>query len=289
MKRSPGALLLFVVAAGITVNCAAREADGTLGLLRYPNNGRPAIITPAATFESILEEEARLTLSGEGGTTELEVAWTSLPGGLKRGVCRAVTPLSPGAHALHATTAAGTDTNVRSVYVVEAFPESYKVAHITDLHIGRAPGPVLNTAIQDIIEAINTTDTAFALITGDLTENGESSEFLSFLEILDTCNAPTFVVAGNHDRRDGHYQQFFGLSTYVFTFGDDGYLAFDTKDFLIADEMDSQNGLLHLYRRQIRASRWSIGFTHRYDGYAHPAMPFCGRSPRLSCLWSLSP
>ncbi|OQB27423.1 MAG: hypothetical protein BWY09_03190 [Candidatus Hydrogenedentes bacterium ADurb.Bin179] len=29
--------------------------------------------------------------------------------------------------------------------------------------------------------------------------------------------------------------------------------------------MDGQNGLLHLYRRQLRASRWSIGFTHRYD------------------------
>lgn len=266
MKHAPGILSLLVVTAGITCHCAAREADGTLGLIRYPHNGRPVMITPTGTFEAILQEEAHLTLSGAGGTTDLEVAWSPLPGGLKHGLCRATAPLSPGAHALHAKTEGGGDTNIRSVYVLEAFPENYRVAHITDLHIGRDPGADRDSGtVREAIETVNTADAAFVLITGDVTDQGEPAQFASFLELLDRCSAPTYVVVGNHDRKDNHYQAFFGPSTYTFTFGSDGYLAFDTKDFLIADEMDGQNGLLHLYRRQLRASRWSIGFTHRYD------------------------
>ncbi len=266
MKRTSIPLLILFYILVIAGKSNARNADGTLGLLRTPNNGTPVILTAGNTFEVVLEGEAKLTLSGNAGTLGLDVAWSSLPGGLKRGQCAARMSLTPGFYTIHAETATGIDTNNRSVYVLDKFPESYQIAHITDLHIGGSSTPDTKTdLLQSVIETLNTSDAAFALITGDLTENGDPAEFQHVLELLDTCRMPTYVVAGNHDRKDNNYQKFFGPLPYAFLFGEDGYLAFDTKDFLIADEMREQNGLLHFYRRQLRAARWSIGFTHRYD------------------------
>lgn len=255
-------LMCFLIAPGI----GARNPDGTLGLLRTPNNGMPALITPSEKFEVVAEAEAVLSLSGEAGTFSLETEWSPLPGGRHRGQCAATAPLPAGVYALHGEFAENKDENLRAVYVLESFPEAYQFAHITDTHIGTTRHPRADSAIiLDIIEAVNGSEAAFALFTGDLTENGEPEQFRRFLEVLDTCRVPTFVVPGNHDRQGSNYQLFFGPMTYAFRFGDDGYLAFDTKDFLVADEMGLQDGLLHYYRRQIRASRWSVGFTHRYD------------------------
>lgn len=258
--------LALVLTAWAGVEAAARNEDGTLGLIRIPNNGVPAVTAPQGTFESVLEEEAALTLLDAAGEHPLEVTWSTRPDGRRLGQCTAAAPLPAGAYSLRADTGARTDTNSRAVYVMDAFPESYQVAHITDIHAGttRYATPYTDI-ITEVFKAVNASEASFVLVTGDLTESGEPDQFRSLLTLLDSCRLPTFVVAGNHDRKDRCYQQFFGSLTYMFTFGQDGYLAFDSKDFLTADEMSGQDGLLHYYRRQIRACRWSIGFTHRYE------------------------
>ena len=258
--------VFLLVAGGTALNSFARNEDGTLGLIRTPNNGIPVIITNTDVFEAVLEEEARLSLVGPAGRFDLETTWTPHPGALMLGQCQLKDTPPSGAYTLHAVTAGRTDANVRSVYVLDAFPEAYLVAHITDTHIGTTRHPRADVDIvQDVIEAVNTSEAAFVLVTGDVTENGTPEQFRRFMEVLDTCRLPTYVIPGNHDRKDSNYQDFFGPMVYAFSFGQDGYLGFDTKDFLIADEMGLQDGRLHYLRRTIRASRWSIGFTHRYD------------------------
>jgi predicted phosphodiesterase len=259
------AFLTLIILA--TSGSMARKPDGTLGLIRSPNNAKPVIITTEMPFEILSEKEAILSLSGISGSSRINVSWVPRPGGLFFGLCRVDSPLPPGTYALHAeTNLAETDVNLRSVYITESFPESYMIAHITDTHVTSSAMPELNTdTMHGIIEALNTSTASFSLITGDLTENGESEQFLRFIKILDMINMPTFVVPGNHDRQKENYEHFFGSSIYSFVYGQDGYLAFDTKDFLIVDEMGEQNGFLQYYRRKVRASRWSIGFTHRYD------------------------
>lgn len=259
-------VLILAISGLAGIPAMARNADGTLGLILIPNNGIPAIMDPQGTFEAVLEEEAALSLSNGSGEWPLAVDWSRRPDGKSLGLCHLETPIPAGAYTLQAKAGDRTDSNLRSIYVLEAFPEAYQVAHITDIHTGttRHTRPD-EEIIAEVIEAINASEAAFALVTGDLTENGEPEQFRDFLALLDTCRLPTFVVPGNHDRQDSHYQHFFGPLTYRFFFGPDGYLAFDTKDFMIADEMSGQDGLLHLYRRQMRAARWSIGFTHRYD------------------------
>jgi predicted phosphodiesterase len=266
MKHKERLFFLLIMILGLAENGIARNSDSTLGLIRTPNNGIPVMVSGKADFDVILEEEAILHLSCSGNSFPLDVAWQPQPGGLFLGSCNSATPLPPGAYTLQAETQSRTDSNLRCVYIFESFPETYHIAHVTDTHIGTARHPRKDSdIILDIFEAVNASDACFVLITGDLTENGEPEQFRRFIEILDMCRIPTYVVPGNHDRQDRNYQRFFSPMVYAFRFGQDGYLGFDTKDYLVADEMDLQNGLLNFYRRQLRSSRWSIGFTHRYD------------------------
>ena len=158
------------------------------------------------------------------------------------------------------------DRNIRSVYVRKSFPEYYLIAHLTDTHVGsdRHPRPAADV-FRDAVQAANKSAAAFALVTGDLTEDGEAEQFRTFLEILDTCTLPTFVCSGNHDRKAHNYENTFGPDTYLFRFGEDGYIAFDTKDFVVADSIGPQDADLEVFRRAVKGARWAIGFSHRYE------------------------
>ncbi|MFA6242774.1 MAG: metallophosphoesterase [Candidatus Hydrogenedentales bacterium] len=244
----------------------AREPDGTLGLLRTPNNGMPVIVKPGDAFSVTAQRNATLALRGPDSVSELQVQWTEAPGGAAKGQCTVPADTAPGTYALEAKAGEATDTNLRAVYVVEAFPSAYVVAHITDTHIGSTRHKRASEEIvRDVFAAANATDAAFVLVTGDLTDGGEAAQFLSFLSVMDTCTKPTFVCAGNHDRKELNYERFFGPDVYSFRFGEDGYLSFDTKDFVVADDLSAQSTEIQLQRRAIKAARWSIGFTHRYE------------------------
>ena len=244
----------------------ARNAGGVLELVITPNNGAPVIIGPGETFEATLAQRACLRLIRADGTgLDLDPEWTELPGGILRATCKTSPGLDLGPYALEASADGRADTNVRSVYVSEILVD-YAIVHITDMHIGKANrDPAPDIVFQRLIQHINGVKPAFVLISGDLTENGEPEQFRRFFEVLDTCVLPTFVCPGNHDRQGVNYENTFGPLVYSIQYGVDGYLVFDTKDFVIADDLDAQVGELQRLRRAMKPSRWSIGMTHRYD------------------------
>jgi len=252
--------------ASIAEPSLARNAQGLLDVIETPNDGMPALILQGGSFEIVANTRAELNLSGEQGTVQLEVHWNDLPGGQMKAVCRVPEQISPGAYAVHAVTGDHTDINVRSVFVLQEFPDRYTIAHVTDSHIGSDRHDRTSEAIfQDVINTVNSSGAAFALITGDLTENGDADQFARFIEILNTCTLPTFVCSGNHDRKDLNYENAFGPDAYMFWFGKDGYIGFDTKDFNVADDLRAQPGDLQVLRRAIKPARWAIGFSHRYE------------------------
>jgi predicted phosphodiesterase len=248
-------LLLF------TAHASARQPDGTLGLIQTPNNGIPAIIAPGKSFPVFLKEAADLVLEGPA-TLPLTITWESARGGVT-GLAQIPEDAPEGTYALAAP---GRDRNVRAVYVRKSFPEVYTVAHITDTHVGSGRHPRTSEEIvAEVFAAANASEAVFALVTGDLTDQGTPEQFNAYLALMDTCTLPTFVTPGNHDRNGLNYEQFFGPVTTMFLFGPDGYLLFDTKDFIVADELSVQDGYLNQYRRAIKPARWSIGATHRYE------------------------
>ncbi len=269
--------IAFSVALLLATAAGARQPDGTLGLIQTPNDGVPAVVEPGGVFEAVLEEEAKLSLEGGGAVYPLSVTFSAVPGGKVAGRCVLPPDLPEGSYALCVEADNRSDRNVRAVHVFDPFPEYYVIAHVSDTHLGkdqRHPRPS-DAIIGDVFRSVNESDATFVLVTGDLTETGGPEEFQRFLAVLDTCTLPTFVCPGNHDRQALNYEQFFGTLSYRFRFGQDGYLAFDTKDFITADELGPQDGALQRYRREIRDARFSVGFTHRYE-------PFMGMRSQLA-------
>ncbi len=267
MKRQFQFICLLVLC--IATGAFARNPDGALSTIQTPNNGLPVITTAGQNFTALLREEAKLSLRSPDGKP-IPITITSEPVAARRGCveveCGIGHDTPPGAYELVADTGGQTDINRRAVYVVEQWHEEYTVAHVTDTHVGSDRNPRSSVEIAaDVFEEVNKSDASFVLVTGDLTDNGELHEFKQFLKVLDTCRLPTFVCPGNHDRLADNYENFFGAVTYMFRFGQDGYLAFDTKDYVTADALGVQDELLQRFRRAIKPARWSIGFTHRYE------------------------
>ncbi len=256
-----GALLLVVPHVA-----HARDASSLLDVIITPNDGMPALALPGGTINVVATTKAELSLSGTGGSILLESEWSDLPGGRAKAHCVLPEDIAPGAYALNAKDSDHVDTNLRSVFVFEAFPDRYTIAHVTDTHIGsNRNGRTSDDILRDVIAAVNDSGAAFALITGDLTDQGEAEQFARFIENLNTCTLPTFVCAGNHDRNGLNYENAFGPDAYMFSFGKDGYIGFDTKDFYVADDLRAQPADLQVFRRTLKPARWCIGFSHRYE------------------------
>ena len=244
----------------------ARNADGTLGLLITPNNGIPALMAGKTTFEAAATAEAELSLETTNGSLPVAVTWKPAPGGSFKGQCTLPENVGPGLYALRARHAGVDDVNTRAVAVLPPPGDVYAIAHVSDTHNGSGRHKRNSAEImRDVITAVNVSGAAICLVTGDVTENGEAAQFQEFLTELDRCTLPTFVCPGNHDRKDLNYERYFGPLVYWFTFGRDGYLSFDTKDFYTAPDLGAQAGELELGRRAIKSCRWSIGLPHRYE------------------------
>lgn len=253
-------LLLFAMGA------SARESDDTLGLLQAPHEGNPALVTKKGAFSLLLRAKAEeVRLERDGASIVLATDWKEAAG-LWHGQCQVPEETPEGAYAVAATAGGQTDRNVRSVFVYTSFPEHYRFAQLTDIHVGndRKWGPGADI-FRKAIETVNASDAAFVILTGDLTHSSDPDQYHQFLDILNTCTLPTFVTPGNHDREHGQYERVFGNPTYTFNFNDDAYLSYDTKDMVTANEYGAQDADLELLRRAMRPARWSIGFTHRYE------------------------
>lgn len=259
-------LTLLAMACALAWPAAARNADGTLGLIRLPNNGIPAVLTAGTAFDVQVEREAALRLVGAGTEVPLEAEWRPTPGGHVAATVTVPSETPAGTYALAAEAGGTADHNIRAVYVVEQMPETYVIGHITDTHIGSNRHARTSEAIMaDVVAHLNASDADIVVVTGDITENGTVEQFQALLPLLDACEKPTFVCSGNHDRKDLNYEAFFGPDAYHFRFGPDAYLAWDTKDFYTSDELTPQNGDLVRFRRALDPARWTIGLSHRYE------------------------
>lgn len=70
-----------------------------------------------------------------------------------------------------------------------------KIAHISDLHFGRAD----KAAIDALTQAINDEQPSLTAITGDLTQHGARREFEAAAAFMATLDSPLLAVPGNHD------------------------------------------------------------------------------------------
>ncbi len=239
----------------------AREADGRLGLLLLPNDARPALVQVGQSFTVVAGEEAELALESVSDSFAVMTSWVRLPNGLYEGVGR-VPPGAPrGAYTLKGVSDGTEDRNFRSVFVYESFPETYRVAHLSNLRIGSETGR--DTRIFQSTKAINEASVSIVLVTGDLTNAGTAKQYAQALDLLGDCRAPTLVSVGRAEQVSGQAGDFLGPTTFAVRFGLDGYLGYYSAT---PDELDIEGraGEMYRMRRSIRSARWSVGFANYY-------------------------
>ena len=242
---------IIIICAGLA---SARDQDGLLSTIITPNEGRPAIVVRGDTFEVDLAHKVDyIALNNR----KLTVEWQKGSGSNIKAVCNIPSDFPAGAYTIEAVSGNKKDANSRSVFVLDAFPEQYTVAHISD---PRNPG-----TLREMAATVNEARASFVLITGNLTENGSIKQFNSLLRSLKGFEAPTFLSPDKSDRTEGFYEKVFGDPIYMFKFSKDGYISIDTSRLDLNNIPDNQNGRLHMLRRAIKSCRWSTGFTSRYE------------------------
>ena len=250
------ASLCAVVLALVCCAASARNLDGTLGLIMRPISTVPTVVKAGESFEVTIRadrpvEELRVALyRGAEATMVFTHPRQQPPLAPTEGVLtlRPTVPgtMQPGLYNLYVNVRPErkADTAERAVKVIAEWPQEYRVAHVTDVHIGRQDPPLRDQVFERTASEINRLGVDFALITGDLTDQATPEQFRTFLQLLDHFEVPTFVTPGNHDRGDNTqfgaadaiYERYCGLANYAFDFGRHRYLSLDTRwqdEFLV--------------------------------------------------------
>ena len=255
MRRSAIAVVFLLFAAPAW----PRDADGRLGLLVLPNDTRPALVLRGEAFVVVARARAKLTLISTSAAHPVSIIWAPVAGGLVRGTCNLPPDVPPGPLTLEAINDTTTDRNARSVFVYDAFPESYSFAHLSHLRIDSGSEASLDNALLDL----DGPGFSFVLVTGELTEDGTAGQIAQALSALADIRLPTFVCPGHAEMASGLAEDYFGPMPFTFRFGADGYLGHYLPQ-MDGPDISGRAGKLHRLRRSIRASRWSVGFLNAY-------------------------
>ncbi len=83
--------------------------------------------------------------------------------------------------------------------VSSIFAQPFKLAWITDIHIGY---PKADEDLRTIVKDINhRSEIQFVIVTGDIAEKGRNDELELAKRILDSLNIKYYIIPGNHDTK----------------------------------------------------------------------------------------
>jgi hypothetical protein len=250
MIRKLCALLAALSAGG----AAARDEAGRLALILTPNSAQPAVLAAGSSLQTLLRENVPLRIeSAEGAVIELEFTAARPMRGSWMVDSRIPQSVAPGVYTLVADGTEAEDSAFRAVYILDGRPETYRLAHVSNLRVGDPNRS--DSRLFRLTAAINGQAPDLILVTGDLTAAGTDEQFRLAIDILNDCRAPTFVAPGAADNRQGHLESYLGPYSTALRFAADAYLVCSPLAGLTA----AGEARLHTERRAVRAARWSIG------------------------------
>ena len=91
----------------------------------------------------------------------------------------------------------------RAVWLREDDPATLptlKVAHLSDLHVGKGKNEVFTTRLRQVIADVNELRPDLVVITGDIVNKGQDPTLPPRAQgLLRDINAPILIIMGNHD------------------------------------------------------------------------------------------
>lgn len=233
----------------------ARTLDGTLGVLKAPNNARPSIVTAGATFIVYTQERGELRITNDLAEFALSPTWEDLPGAGARASVTVPGEAPPGAYTLEWSKGDEADRNTRSVYVMAAqsgqdlYSQRYTFACVA-LPWSTPADAKSNGKATTLADAVNGAQVQFAIVF----VRGPEDQFGAWLQELDHCRVPTWVVAAVPYPVG---QRWFGPETFAVRYGADAYLAPGNSE--IDDDIGAAPGQIAKLRLDQKTARWAVG------------------------------
>lgn len=272
-------LFALVIAAGVSSSAHSRDSNGRLLFLKYPISTRPEFVLNRGniTFDVAASVYDSCTCSFHAyllvGTDRKELSSLTREADPASGTYRFSAPLPadtpPGLYDLSVHKGANDDTSRRAVNVLSEFKNDYTFLHVTDVHVGRQNHDNYKGAatlqFEQMSETANTLKPDMVFITGDLSYIGSPEELKLFVDLLDKFDAPTFVLAGNHDAKRNEADNYLGSSNYSFSYGKDFYVSLDTQTEIILPDKTGRIDWLKSELQQHPDAALETLLTHQND------------------------
>jgi 3',5'-cyclic AMP phosphodiesterase CpdA len=177
---------------------------------------------------------------------------------------------------------------------------AFSFVHLTDVHIGEGDGdrdygtvgindemPIgdigdpairLRNTVNWLKENHEAEQIKFVIVSGDLTDSGERSEYLKFKEIMDELPIPYIPLIGNHD-----VWPYTGDERALHPFGDSLINSIFEDNFLFAkskmDAWDDGTRLTRQFNPETDNYNYLQNYAFEYDGFHFLMMDFNPRYP----------
>jgi MYXO-CTERM domain-containing protein len=126
-----------------------------------------------------------------------------------------------------------------SVWVLEEWPETLRVAQISDIHL-----PYGADILATYVYEANLVDADMIVATGDIVDVETIASAWTYLqEMTSRLGIPLFILPGNHDYAGAHselFQEYGGLKNYTVVIGDFLFMALDSNGggYIVQEQLD---------------------------------------------------
>ncbi|MBI2424985.1 MAG: hypothetical protein HYV27_19315 [Candidatus Hydrogenedentes bacterium] len=231
----------------------ARDEQGALGILRLPNEGRPAVALAGDSFPVEAWEQGELQLVGESGSVPLAVRWEQDTSRPASGIARLPAQSAPGWYALRLQGSKGTDETPHAVHIAEEWKDYYAFGLIA----ATEARPLNPANLAESLAALAESDVRAASLQGLAIAADDPIALQRVLDLLRICPIPVFVGGAAEGSGSLALTRHFGPSAFVFTYGEDAYYSLAPLAWAAEDSVGMEPGNLHRQRRAHRRCRWS--------------------------------
>ncbi len=255
-RRFDGALVALVIflAAFATIIPVFGRAVPINDPVGYPlpTNPEPVLLGGALRVEVRAGSGATSwsgSLTGKYGSSELTPVNSSYYGGWWTVFFGVPSDVYPALYDLELDWSDGGSsveyTQLGSVWVLEEWPETLRVAQISDIHL-----PYGADIFATYVYEANLVDADMIVATGDIVDVETIASSWSYLqEMTGRLGIPIFILPGNHDYAGAHsalFQEYGGLKNYSVVIGDFLFLALDSDGggYIVQEQLDWAESVL---------------------------------------------
>jgi predicted phosphodiesterase len=263
-RRFDGALVAVVIflAAFTTIVPVLGRAVPINDPVGYPlpTNPEPVLLGGALRVEVRAGSGATSwagSLTGKYGSNELTPLNSSYSEGWWTVLFGVPTDLYPALYDLELDWSDGGSSveyiQLGSVWVLEEWPETLRVAQISDIHL-----PYGADILATYVYEANLMDADMIVATGDIVDVETIASSWSYLqEMTGRLGVPIFILPGNHDYAGAHselFQEYGGLKNYTVVIGDFLFVALDSDGggYIAQEQLDWAESVLASHSDKVK-------------------------------------